>query len=36
MTIQDTYLIWTGDDPGELALFLILAFDDGFDDGRMV
>jgi hypothetical protein len=30
------HLIWTGNDLGELALFLILAFDNGFNNGRMV
>jgi hypothetical protein len=30
------YLVWTGDDLGELAFLLILAFDDSFNDGRVV
>jgi hypothetical protein len=30
------YLIRTGDDLGELALLLNLAFDNGFNDGRVV
>ena len=34
--ISGAYLVRTCDDLGELALLLILAFDDGFDDGGMV
>jgi hypothetical protein len=30
------YLIWTGNDLGELALLLILTLDNGFNDGRVV
>lgn len=30
------YLVWTGDDFGELAFLLILTFDDGFDYRGMV
>jgi hypothetical protein len=30
------YLVWTSHDFGELALLLILAFDNGFNDGGMV
>lgn len=30
------YLIWASNDPRKLALFLILAFDDCFNDARMV
>jgi hypothetical protein len=33
---EGTNLVRTGDDLGELALLLILALDDGFDDGGMV
>lgn len=31
-----SYLIWTRDDARELTFLLILAFDNGFHDGRMV
>jgi hypothetical protein len=30
------YLIWTGNDLGELALLLILTLDNGFNNGRVV
>jgi hypothetical protein len=38
MGVQTTasYLIRTGDDLGELALVLILALDNGFDDAGVV
>jgi hypothetical protein len=30
------YLIWASDDLGELALLLILSFDNSFNDARVV
>jgi hypothetical protein len=30
------HLVWTSDDFGKLAFLLILTFDDGFNDGRMI
>jgi hypothetical protein len=33
---MSTHFIRTGDDLRELALLLILALDDGFDDGRVI
>jgi hypothetical protein len=33
---QGDHLIWTGDDAWELVGLFLLAFDNGFDDGRVV
>jgi hypothetical protein len=33
---ERNHLVWTRDDLGKLAFLLILAFDNSFNDGRMV
>jgi hypothetical protein len=33
---REVYLVWAGDDLGELTFLLILTLDNGFDDRGMV